>query len=98
MKNVPFLLMPVSSVVAFPHRERKFATESKPVGLFQAMMPVTAFNLLGFPALTVPFTMDDQGMPVGVQIVGRPWEEEALLELGVALETARGPFRTPPEP
>ncbi len=98
MKNVPFLLMPVSSIAAFPHRERKFATESKPVGLFQAMMPVTAFNLLGFPALTVPFTMDDQGMPVGVQIVGRPWEEEALLELGVALETARGPFRTPPEP
>src|SRR5580658_1606486 len=97
MRNVPFLLMPVSSIVAFPHRERKFATESKPIGLFQAMMPVTAFNLLGLPALTVPFTLDEQGMPVGVQIVGRPWEEEALLELGVALESARGPFEAPPE-
>jgi amidase len=98
MRNVPFLLMPVSSIVAFPHRERKFATESKPIGLFQAMMPVTAFNLLGLPALTVPFTLDEQGMPVGVQIVGRPWEEEALLALGVALESARGPFEAPPEP
>ena len=98
MRNVPFLLMPVSSIVAFPHRERTFATESKPIGLFQAMMPVTTFNLLGLPALTVPFTLDEQGMPVGVQIVGRPWEEEALLELGVGLEEARGKFPAPADP
>jgi Asp-tRNA(Asn)/Glu-tRNA(Gln) amidotransferase A subunit family amidase len=98
MRNVPFLLMPVSSIAAFPHRQRKFATEGKPVGLFQAMMPVTAFNLLGLPALALPFTLDEEGMPVGVQIVGRPWEEEALLELGVALEAARGAFPAPPEP
>jgi amidase len=98
MRNVPFLLMPVASIAAFPHRERKFATESKAIGLFQAMAPVTTFNLLGLPALTVPFTLDEQGMPVGVQIVGRPWEEESLLELGVALEAARGAFRAPPEP
>jgi len=37
-------------------------------------------------------------MPVGVQLIARPWEEEALLELGVALEAVRGPFRAPPEP
>lgn len=98
MRKVRFLLMPVSSIVAFPHRERKFTTEAKPVGLFQAMMPVTTFNLLGFPALTVPFTLDEEGMPVGVQIVGRPWDEEAILELGIALETARGVFPGPPEP
>ncbi len=98
MKNIPFLLMPVSSIVAFPHRERRFATESKPIGLFQAMMPVTTFNLLGFPALSVPFTLDEQGMPVGVQLVAHPWQEEALLELGVALENARGAFPAPPEP
>jgi amidase len=98
MKDVPFLLMPVASIVAFPHRERRFATESKAIGLFQAMMPSTTFNLLGFPALTLPFTVDEQEMPVGVQLVARPWEEEALLELGVALEGARGAFRAPPEP
>ena len=40
----------------------------------------------------------DRFMPVGVQLVARPWEEEALLELGVALEGARGAFRAPPEP
>jgi Asp-tRNA(Asn)/Glu-tRNA(Gln) amidotransferase A subunit family amidase len=89
--------MPVSSIAAFRHRERTFSTESKPLGLFQAMMPVTVFNLLGLPALSVPITLDEEGMPVGVQIVGCPWEEEALLELGVALEIARGPFAAAPE-
>lgn len=98
MRNMPFLLMPVASIAAFPHRQRRFATESTPIGLFQAMMPVTTFNLLGLPALTVPFTFDEEGMPLGVQIVGRPWEEEAMFELGMALEAARGPLKAPPEP
>ena len=35
---------------------------------------------------------------MGVQLIARPWEEEALLELGVALEAARGAFPAPPEP
>ena len=41
---------------------------------------------------------DTDGVPMGVQLVARPWQEEALLELGVALETARGPIHGPPEP
>jgi Asp-tRNA(Asn)/Glu-tRNA(Gln) amidotransferase A subunit family amidase len=98
MRNVPFLLMPVAGIAAFPHRERRFATEEKQIGLFEAMMPSTPFNLLGLPALSVPMILDGDRMPVGVQIVGRPWEEEALLELGIALEAARGKFPAPPEP
>ena len=97
MRRFPVLLMPVSSIVAFPHRERRFQTDTKPVGLFQAMMPSTTFNVLGLPALTVPFALTDEGLPVGVQLVARPWEEELLLELGVLLEAARGPLPEPPE-
>jgi amidase len=97
MRRFPVLLMPVSSIVAFPHRQRRFETEGKPLGLFQAMMPSTTFNLLGFPALTVPFLVNKDGLPVGVQLVGRPWEEERLLDLGVMLEAARGAVGEPPE-
>lgn len=97
MRRVPVLLMPVSSVVAFPHRERRFQTESKAIGLFQAMMPSTAFNLLGFPALAVPFGRSDEGLPVGVQLIARPWEEETLLDIGAMLEAARGAWVAPPE-
>jgi len=95
MRKVPVILMPVASIVAFRHRERRFETETKPIGLFQAMMTVTPFNVLGLPALVVPFGMSDDGLPVGVQLVGRPWEEELLLEIGTRLEAARGPFMRP---
>jgi Asp-tRNA(Asn)/Glu-tRNA(Gln) amidotransferase A subunit family amidase len=94
MRRVPVLLMPVSSIVAFRHRQRRFDVGSaKPIGLFQAMMAVTPFNLLGLPALVVPIGVDEEGIPVGVQLVGRPWEEELLLEIGTRLESARGLFK-----
>jgi Asp-tRNA(Asn)/Glu-tRNA(Gln) amidotransferase A subunit family amidase len=97
MRRHPVLLMPVASITAFRHRERKFSTETKTIGLFQAMMTVTTFNVLGLPALVVPFGIDEEGLPVGVQLVGRPWQEEVLLDLGMRLEAARGPFKRPPE-
>jgi amidase len=96
MRKFPVLLMPVSSIAAFPHRQRRFPTETKEIGLFQAMMPVTTFNLLGLPALTVPFAVDEEGLPVGIQLVARPWDEELLLEIGVRLEQSRGPLPAPP--
>ncbi len=94
MRRFPVLLLPVSSVVAFRHRERRFETEAKPIGLFQAMMSATTFNVLGLPGLSVPFGMSEEGLPVGVQLVARPWEEELLLEIGARLEAVRGPFPT----
>jgi len=60
------------------------------------MEPLTPANCLGFPALTIPFGETADGLPVGVQLVGRPWEEELLLELAVQLEEARGPLPGPP--
>jgi Asp-tRNA(Asn)/Glu-tRNA(Gln) amidotransferase A subunit family amidase len=96
METHPVLLMPVCGVTAFEHRQRRYETSGKPIGLFEAMMPVTPFNLLGFPGVTIPFGMDAQGLPVGVQLVGRPFEEELLLELAIRMEEARGPFPAPP--
>jgi Asp-tRNA(Asn)/Glu-tRNA(Gln) amidotransferase A subunit family amidase len=40
--------------------------------------------------------MSGQGLPIGVQLVGRPWEEELILEVASRLEEARGPFPEPP--
>lgn len=93
MTDVPILLAPACGVAAFPHRTRRFATETKEIGLFQAMMPLTWVNLVGFPSLVVPVTMDEeQGVPVGVQLIGRPWEEATLLALGRRIEALRDPF------
>jgi aspartyl-tRNA(Asn)/glutamyl-tRNA(Gln) amidotransferase subunit A len=52
-------------------------------------------NALGLPALSVPCGIVD-GLPVGLQLVGRPGDEATVLATGRALERARGPFPRPP--
>jgi len=99
MEKYPVLLMPPCGVTAFPHRSRRWKVGAEvgeaEIGLFQAMMPATPFNLLGLPAVVIPFGMSAEGLPIGVQLVGRPYEEELILELAVRLENARGPFAAP---
>ena len=46
------------------------------------------FNLSGMPALTVPCGLDEQGVPVGLQIAGRPFDEETVLRVGSAYQVA----------
>jgi amidase len=96
METYRVLLLPVSGVVAFPHRQRQWCTANGEIGLLEAMAPLTPFNLFGMPAMVIPFGFSDDGIPCGVQLVGRPYEEELLLELAVRLEHARGRFPSPP--
>ncbi|KAK4438067.1 Fatty acid amide hydrolase [Sesamum alatum] len=49
-------------------------------------------NLLGFPAISVPVGYDKQGLPIGLQIIGRPWCEATILRLAAAVEEL---FATP---
>ena len=96
MEQFQVLLLPVCGVPAWRHRERRWPTPEKTIGQFEAMMPVTLFNLLGLPALAIPFGQSEEGLPIAVQLAGRPYEEELLLEVAVRLELARGPFPAPP--
>jgi amidase len=92
MEEFPMLLLPACGVAAWRHRERRWETGKKSIGLFEAMMPETPFNLLGLPAAVIPYGRNEDGMPVGIQLVGRPYEEELILEVAVQLEQARGTF------
>ncbi|KAJ6754921.1 GLUTAMYL-TRNA(GLN) AMIDOTRANSFERASE SUBUNIT A-RELATED [Salix purpurea] len=47
---------------------------------------VIAANLLGFPAISIPVGYDKQGLPIGLQLIGRPWGEATLLRLASAVE------------
>jgi amidase len=95
MENVSAILMPVCGVPAFAHRQRKWEIDGKSVGIFQAMMPAVLANVFGLPAVTIPVTLSEAGLPVGVQLVGRPYEDELLLDLAVRLEEARGAWTGP---
>ena len=96
METVPLILSPACGVTAFRHRERRWPTDGKPIGLFEAMMPATPWNLLGMPEVVIPFGMSGEGLPIGVQLIGRPYEEELILEVAARLEEARGLFPGPP--
>ncbi len=96
MNHYPVLLTPVCGTTAWKHRERRYRTPGKEISLFEAMMPSTYLNLLGLPGMAIPFGQDENGLPVGIQLVGRPWEEELLLEVAIRLEDRRGPFLSPP--
>ncbi|TMX04933.1 hypothetical protein EJD97_003718 [Solanum chilense] len=57
---------------------------------------VLAGNLLGFPAISVPVGYDKQGLPIGMQLIGRPWCEASILRLAAAIEeTCAGPKKKP---
>ncbi|KAF9665866.1 hypothetical protein SADUNF_Sadunf16G0169400 [Salix dunnii] len=47
---------------------------------------IIAANLLGFPAISIPVGYDKQGLPIGLQLIGRPWGEATLLRLASAVE------------
>jgi Asp-tRNA(Asn)/Glu-tRNA(Gln) amidotransferase A subunit family amidase len=96
MQEFPVILSPACGVPAWRHRQRRWHTEQKDIGLLEAMMPVTLFNITSLPAVTIPFGTTEEGIPVGVQIAGRPYEEEVILEVAQALERVRGPFPLPP--
>ncbi len=56
--------------------------------LSKIMRFALAPNLFGLPAISVPVGHDQLGMPTGLQIIGRPWEEDLLLRMGYVLDDA----------
>lgn len=96
MEQFPVLLMPVCAVSAFPHRQRTWQMDGRDLNMLDIMSPVTPWNLLGMPGLVVPMAITSDGLPIGVQLVAKPYEEELLLHVGELLEQARGPFPLAP--
>ena len=96
MRNYPVLLCPTASIPAFRHGEREWQVEGKTVKYLDSWSYCEWFNLLGFPAVVVPMGDSEQGLPIGVQIVGRPWEEELVLAVAARLEKERGLWKAPP--
>jgi Asp-tRNA(Asn)/Glu-tRNA(Gln) amidotransferase A subunit family amidase len=96
MRKYPILLCPAAAIPAFRHGERSWTIEGKSVTYLNAWSYTEWFNLLGNPAAVVPVSHSAEGLPIGVQIVGRPWEEEQVLSVAGALEAERGTWTAPP--
>ena len=95
MQRFPILLCPVASVPAFRHGERHWRIGERRVGYLDAWSYCEWFNLLGMPSLVVPVCQSSEGMPIGVQIAGLPWQEELVFSVAEQLEKQLGPFPFP---
>jgi amidase len=93
MQDVPILLSPVSSNPAFHHGEGSYAPGT---GYRDTMRFSQWLNLTGFPGASVPVSHSSEGLPIGVQIIGRPFEDELVLSVAEAIEAACGPWQPPP--
>jgi Asp-tRNA(Asn)/Glu-tRNA(Gln) amidotransferase A subunit family amidase len=96
MEEFPILLCPTASIPAFRHGERQWIVKGHKVEYLDAMAYSAWFNLLGTPGAVVPVGRSPEALPIGVQIVGRPWEEEAVLAIAAKIEQACGGFQRPP--
>lgn len=88
MAKVQVFLCPVCSVPAFRHGEREWSIADKRVTYMDAMAYTQWFNLLGNPAVVVPVGVSPEGLPIGVQIVGKPNAEELILKIAWILQQA----------
>jgi amidase len=85
------IILPVAMCAAFTHRP-----SGTPIEVDGAEMPYwrltrycEPFNLTGHPALAMPFAMDAEGMPIGIQLVGQHGQDQRLIELAAAISSER---------
>ena len=85
--GVDAILTPATPSAAFGLGEM---SEADPVQMYLNDVFTVTVNLAGLPGISVPAGLDKQGLPLGLQLIGRPWEEADLLNTAYALESAAG--------
>ena len=85
--GVDAILTPATPSAAFGLGEMK---DADPVQMYLNDVFTVTVNLAGLPGISVPAGLDSQGLPLGLQLIGKPWEEGDLLNTAYALEGAAG--------
>jgi aspartyl-tRNA(Asn)/glutamyl-tRNA(Gln) amidotransferase subunit A len=85
--GIDAILAPATPSSAFGLGEMQSAN---PVEMYLNDVFTVTLNLAGLPGVSVPVGLDAKGLPLGLQLIGRPWEEGALLNHAYVLEAAAG--------
>jgi aspartyl-tRNA(Asn)/glutamyl-tRNA(Gln) amidotransferase subunit A len=87
--GIDAILTPTTPSAAFAVGEKGRAD---PVEMYLNDIFTVTVNMAGLPGISVPSGLDAQGLPLGLQLIGRPFEEETLFALGAVIEQAAGKF------
>jgi aspartyl-tRNA(Asn)/glutamyl-tRNA(Gln) amidotransferase subunit A len=85
-RQVDALLAPTTPNAAFAQGEKM----DDPVTMYLNDVFTVAADLAGIPAMSVPAALDGAGLPLGLQVMGRPFDEEGVFAVGAAIEKAAG--------
>lgn len=88
--NYDVLLCPVNPVTALPHGSQEFVVDGVTVPWTHVMAATSPFNLTGLPALSVPFAISSENLPINIQLVSTWFDESTILRLGAILERKGG--------
>jgi len=91
-KNVDFLITPVSPETAFKIGERS----CDPIKMYLSDIFTIAVNLAGLPAISVPCGFDSKGLPIGLQVIGKAFDEETVLKVADVVEKSLSLNLIPP--
>ena len=94
LRNTPILLSAVSTEPAFHHGAGNYSP-GQPHNYRDTMRFCQWLNLTGFPGISLPMGRSPEGLPINIQLIARPYEEELLLAVAAQLEHSRGPWQPP---
>jgi len=95
MDTKRLLLAPVGATPAFEHDAHKVTVNERTFSTFRAFSYSQAFNVFDLPAVSIPAGRSREGLPIGVQIAGRPGDEETVLAAALIVEEALGGWQPP---
>ncbi|MGH9870932.1 MAG: amidase [Pyrinomonadaceae bacterium] len=95
MESTPLIVVPVGATAAYKHGTLKVTVGEHAMSTFRAFSYSQTFNAFDLPAVAVPAGRSSEGLPIGVQIVGRPFAEASVLAAAAIVEEALGGWQMP---
>jgi Asp-tRNA(Asn)/Glu-tRNA(Gln) amidotransferase A subunit family amidase len=86
MQDTPLILGPVGATAAVPHGTLKVQSGGKLISTFRAFSYAQGFTVFDLPAVVVTAGRTKEGLPIGVQVAGRPFQEETVLAAAQIIE------------
>ncbi len=88
MRATPLIISPVSATAAFEHGATRVWVGEQSISIFRSCSYSQAVNVFGLPAVVVPVARTEAGLPLGVQVIGRPAHEKQVLDAALVIERA----------